>query len=360
MVGFAPEEEEILLGMVSEGRIGGIILFSRNAEEALQAKETCSLIRDASELAPLGHPPVIAVDQEGGRVCRIKRGVALFPAPGVLASLRRPVITRRVAWWTARELLYLGITANLAPVSDVPCKERVPAVLEDRTFGTDPKTVLRHVTAWIRGSQAAGLWACCKHFPGHGFVQEDSHTSLPRDPSPMDTLRSVHLVPFAGGIDAGVGIMMVGHVAYMALDDGVPASLSAVCMQGLLRRELGFDGLILTDDLEMAAVGDTMEAVIKSLASGADMALVGRNLGGNLPLEDLESELKWAFSRGLLPGWRVVASLGRIEGLWKRFKGPLAGGLGTAPPSVGGRCLSMVLSRLINSIEQERSGKCTQ
>jgi beta-N-acetylhexosaminidase len=321
MVGFRPQEEADLLSLVAREGLGGLVLFQRNAEDAMAVARLCHRLRRAATHGPVGLP-IVAVDQELGRVCRIRTGVTPFPGPSVLGDIDRPRTTARVARWVARELGALGVTLDLAPVADCPDTAPPPSVLEGRTFGRDPSRVARHVRAWVRGSQGGGLAACAKHFPGHGAATEDSHRTLPTDATPLAAMMRRHIQPFMAAVRAGVASVMVGHVAYEALDPGVPASLSPRVIQGLLRAALGFRGLVLTDDLEMGAMGgglDPLRSAIRALQAGADMALVGRNLRGELPLEALIDGLREALAAGALPRERVIDALGRVEAFKRQW-----------------------------------------
>jgi beta-N-acetylhexosaminidase len=336
VVGFRPQEEARILSRVADGSLGGVILFSRNGEEALQVARLCGLLRDAAERGGPDSLPIVAVDQEQGRICRIKQGITLFPGASVLGGLDRPRTTERVARWVARELSALGVNLNLAPVADVATRDPVPPVLAGRIFGGVPSQVARHVRAWINGSQEAALAACAKHFPGHGAAKEDSHLLLPRDSTPLPLLQSMHLRPFRSAISAGVASIMVGHMAYEALDPETPASLSPTVLQGLLRNELGFRGLVLTDDLEMEAVADRADpvsAAIQAIRAGADMVIVGRQLKGDVDIEDLVAELHKALQRGLLPRERVAASYQKVLA-FKRAWVPARWAPPSRPPTI--------------------------
>ncbi len=182
--------------------------------------------------------------------------------------------------------------------------------------------VARHVRAWIRGSQGAGVASCAKHFPGHGGTGEDSHERLPVDPSPMSVVEAVHLSPFSAAIFAGVASIMVGHVAYEALDPGTPASLSSRVIRGLLRERMAFEGMVLTDDLEMGAIGpraDPVDAAVQAIKAGADMALVARGSSDSVPLEELLRGIEDAVQRGRLEKRRIRESLSRLRGFKRRW-----------------------------------------
>jgi beta-N-acetylhexosaminidase len=315
MVGFRPREESKVLSLVEDGRLGGVILFGRNGKDAMEVARLCERLRDAAGKGKAGMPPIVAVDQEQGRVCRIEYGVTRFPGASVLGKLGRPRTTERVASWVARELSALGINLNLAPVADVVMKTPEPPVLASRTFGSDSERVARHVSAWIRGSQGTSVAACAKHFPGHGGVQEDSHLTLPRDPAPLSVLQETNLRPFSSAIRTRVASILVGHVVYEALDTDLPASMSPHMIQDLLRRRMGFEGLVLTDDLEMDAVADrwdSLSGTIQAIRAGADMAIVGRYLKGDIDVQDLIEGLEEALRKGLIPKDRVASSFRKV------------------------------------------------
>jgi beta-N-acetylhexosaminidase len=322
MIGFRPEEENEVLSLVAEGRLGGLILFGRNGETAAEVLRLAKALFEAARQQAV-HPPIIAVDQEQGPVCRIRRGVTLFPGPSFLGSLGRTETTASVAHWVAREMAALGMHLNFAPVADVVAIAPPPAVLLGRAFGSDPDLVAGHVGAWIRGSQRAKIAACAKHFPGHGSVAADSHRQLPFDRSSLDFLQRNHLPPFTAAIQADVAAIMVGHVAYEALHPGVPASLSNRVIKGLLRNALGFRNLTITDDLEMEATAgkSSLESlVLQALAAGEDMALVGRNLRADAPSPtELVRELETAARRGKLDRDRLQEALRRVQRFSERW-----------------------------------------
>lgn len=315
MTGFRPEEEPEILSQVAEGRLGGVILFARNGRGAMEVARLCGALRNAAQKGESGILPIVAVDQEQGRVCRIRGGVTHFPGASELGELDRPRTTERVARWVAQELSTLGVSLNLAPVADVVMRHPPPPVLAGRAFGSEAQHVARHVGAWVRGAQGASVAACAKHFPGHGAVQEDSHEVLPHDPTPLKILQSIHLKPFESAIRCGVASIMVGHVVYEALGNDRPASLSCNAIQGLLREKLGYNGLILTDDLEMDAVGnlrDPLSAAIQAIRAGADVAVVGRHLKGNVATKDLIEGLEEALNKGFISEDRVFASIKNV------------------------------------------------
>lgn len=323
MVGFAPQELEEVKSLASQGRLGGVILFSRNATSAKEAADiTRSLLVPGNKRPSL----MVAMDQEQGRVCRIREGVTLFPAPSQLGLLNRPGTTHRVARWVAVELALLGVHLNLAPVADLPETDPWPPLLEGRAFGRDPLDAARHVAAWVRGSQKAGVASCAKHFPGHGSVQGDTHREIQEDYSDKEKILRRHLVPFRAAVKAGVACVMLSHVLYPALDPRAPASLSGPVVRGLLRGQMGFQGLVLTDDLDMGAVEcrlSILDAVVGAICAGADMALVGRNMRTGPSITSLVEEVEKAVRGRQIPPEQVGESLQRV----KAFKALWASGV---------------------------------
>lgn len=347
MVGFDPQELDEVKSLAMQGRLGGVVLFQRNATSALEAE---NLIR---HLLPVGRqvpPLIVALDQEQGRVCRITEGVTLFPGPSELGLLNKPATTARVAKWVARELASLGVHLNLAPVADLPETVPWPQVLEGRAFGSEALDAARHVAAWVRGSQEGKVASCVKHFPGHGSVSGDTHIELQEDLSEKQKILTHHLVPFRAALKAGVACVMTSHVLYPALDSRAPASLSRQVVEGLLRGRMGFRGLVITDDLDMGAVAsrlNTLDAILEALWAGADVALVGRNMRTGPSITSLVEEMEKAARDGHIPHQRVKESIQRITA----FKTLWA----SAAPGIANRASSRAAARLARRLLREVS-----
>ena len=261
---------------------GGVILFTRNC---LDPQNTKNLIAELQEISikASGLPLIVAIDQEGGPVARLKTGFPGFPGAAILGAEADLGKTQGTAQALAEALLEIGINCNLAPVADLFKVES--RVLRDRCFGADPKLVAGQVKAYIEGLQSRGLAACVKHFPGHGTVVEDSHKMLPVSHLERSEL-ALHLIPFAAAIDADVKIMMAAHLKFSAIDSrSVP--FSPLFLDEIARHELGFSGLMLSDDLDMAAVAGRplSQVMVEGVQAGLDMALWGRNLN---PVADPE------------------------------------------------------------------------
>ncbi|NIA19350.1 MAG: beta-N-acetylhexosaminidase [Xanthomonadaceae bacterium] len=256
---------------------GGVILFSRNCPSAAACTD---LVAEIQGLNPDGAPPLlIAIDQEYGPVCRLRDGIPDFPGAAALGDKGELSATEITAGNIGRCLDDFGVNVNLAPVADLACPGS--QVLSDRCFSTEPSTVAEQACAYIRGLQQSGLAACAKHFPGHGAVTDDSHAMLPISSLTLDDLASSHLQPFVVAINAGVKVIMTAHILFSQIDSSWPVTLSPVFLDQLLRQQLGFDGVILSDDFDMAAMnsGDGLATVMcQGLKAGLDMVLWGRNI----------------------------------------------------------------------------------
>lgn len=263
--------------MMNDIRPGGVILFERNVQSPNQVAE---LIAGLQEMARAnGGPPLfVAIDQEGGTVTRLReaRGFTEYPSAMAVAATGDPANASAVAQVTARELKALGFNINFAPVLDVNNNPRNP-VIAHRSFGSDAARVAQFGAAYIAALQADGLLAVGKHFPGHGDVMIDSHASLPNVPYARERLDAVELLPFRAAIGAGVAGIMTAHITFPELDtaQNLPATLSSTILQNTLRGQMGFEGLIFSDSLDMGALADSGHplpgAAGESLMAGADV-----------------------------------------------------------------------------------------
>jgi beta-N-acetylhexosaminidase len=263
-----------LRSLAREFQLGGVILFARNIEAPEQVAE---LSRDVQSLAS-DVPLWVSIDQEGGRVARLRAPFTEWPPMAVLGRSGDSGLASRFAAALAAELKAVGITLDYAPVLDIHTNPHNP-VIGDRALAADAAMVGALGSAIVRGLQDHGVAACGKHFPGHGDTFVDSHDELPVVEHPPDRIRRVECVPFLDAIRAGVAFMMTAHVLVPALDEDSPATLSRGIVYGLLREELGFDGVILTDDLEMEALARTHtapEAAVQAVVAGCDGVLVCR------------------------------------------------------------------------------------
>jgi beta-N-acetylhexosaminidase len=256
---------------LGDGRRGGAILFKGNVEGG--HRQVAALAREIHRAVP--DKPLVGVDQEGGRVARLRKPLLEVPPMRVVASWRDVPLAERIAGAVGRELAALGFTIDFAPILDVNTCAANP-VIGDRAFGDDPDTCSRFGVAWIRGLESAGILACGKHFPGHGDTTKDSHHDLPVVDQPLGRLETVELAPFRAAAAAGVASMMTAHVVYTALDPKRPATLSpAACTE--LRLRAGFQGMLVSDDLEMQAIAARWaveDAAVQAIAAGCDALLV--------------------------------------------------------------------------------------
>jgi beta-N-acetylhexosaminidase len=224
-----------------------------------------------------GQPPLfIAVDQEGGRVARLKAPFTAFPSAAVVGRVDSEEYTGHLARALGSELSAVGIDMDMAPVLDV-LSNPANTVIGDRAFGSDPRRVAGLGTAFTRGLQAAGVIAVGKHFPGHGDTVLDSHVALPVCDRSAAELNACELLPFGAAIAAGLQAIMTAHVIYRAWDAEFPATLSPAILTGVLRGQMGFQGVIISDDLGMAAVSQTMaweEVPVQALRAGVDLLLI--------------------------------------------------------------------------------------
>jgi beta-N-acetylhexosaminidase len=274
IVGFhgrSPTRE--LRDMLRRG-VSGAILFGRNVDgmSAREVGELCAAIRGAADRTFL-----TCVDQEGGRVARLRgEGFTRVPSMREIGATGDESRAREIGATLARELRNVHIRLNFSPVLDVDTNPANP-VIGERSFGADPMLVARLGCAMIEGMQSNGVAACGKHFPGHGDTSLDSHLELPALDHDMNRLRAVELPPFAAAVRAGVASVMTAHVLFRALDPDVPATMSRAVLHGILRTELGFGGVIISDDLEMKAIADHYgleDAVVRGANAGVDVFLV--------------------------------------------------------------------------------------
>ena len=265
-----PVPPDWLRRRLQEG-LGGVVLFAWNVVDAEQVAELTATLRAENPEV------IVAVDEEGGDVTRLEAATgSSYPGNLALGYVDDAELTRRVATALGSDLRAAGIDLDLAPVADVLANTDSP-IVGVRSFGSDPELVARHVAAFVTGLQEAGVAACAKHFPGHGDAAEDSHVALPV----VEELRPEALLPFRAAIDAGVRAIMSAHLVVRGADD-VPATLSRRLLHDLLRGELGFEGLVITDALEMAAISATTgvgEAAVRAVSAGADAVCLGHDLG---------------------------------------------------------------------------------
>jgi beta-N-acetylhexosaminidase len=311
--GLAPSAEVVEL--IRRGAYG-VILFGRNVESAEQVAELVAALKRAA-----GRPLLVSIDQEGGRVARLRapQGFTELPPMRAVGATGDEGLAYEVGALLGRELRAVGVDHDYAPVVDVDTNPANP-VIGDRAFSRDPAEVARLGTALARGLQAAGVAACAKHFPGHGDTSQDSHKDLPRLPHDLARLRAVELVPFRALAAAGVASCMTAHVVFDALDRERPATLSEPVLR-LLRTECGYDGCVISDDLEMKAVAEhyPLEVTVPAaLGAGVDAFLVCHQAAVQHRAIDLARE---AVEGGVVTRERLAEARRRVAALL-RWAGP--------------------------------------
>jgi beta-N-acetylhexosaminidase len=306
--------------LVGRRKVGGVILYAADVGTPAQVLALTERLQGAAGEVPL----LIAVDHEGGRINRFRRPVTRLPEAWTMGETGDPPLVRECGRVAGEELLAMGINVDLAPVLDVNDEPSNP-VIGRRAFGDEPGMVARFGTAFAAGLRDEGVVAVGKHFPGHGHTTTDSHQTLPVVTRSGEGLESIDLVPFRAAISQGIDALMTAHVVYTSLDPDQPATLSPGIIGTLLRGELGYDGVVMTDALEMAAISDSHdrgEAAVGAILAGADIVLVSDEP------ELAIAALRTAVRDGSLPEQRLDASVRRIL----RLKLTHASGWAKRPP----------------------------
>jgi beta-N-acetylhexosaminidase len=289
--------------------VSGVILFARNVGTS---DETRTLVRELKAIAP--GPLLLSVDQEGGRVARLTEGFTRFPALREIGG-KSPDDVRAIGRQLGAEVSGAGFDIDLAPVVDVDSNPANP-VIGERSFSRDPHVVASLGAAMIEGLQEH-VAACAKHFPGHGDTDKDSHYDLPRLPHALDRLRACELVPFKAAVAARVACVMTTHVVFDALDPGVAATMSAPAIR-LLRDEVGFGGVCVSDCLEMKAISEHFgcgTAAVRAVSAGVDALLVSHTAEAQ---HEVIASLAAAVCDGSLPEGRVREARTRLDSLARR------------------------------------------
>ncbi|MEV7287393.1 glycoside hydrolase family 3 protein [Streptomyces sp. NPDC093252] len=321
-----------LLRRLGEG-LASVGLFGRNIASPEQLTALTAQLRAERD------DVLVAIDEEGGDVTRLEvRTGSSFPGNHALGAVDDTALTRDVAYELGRRLAECGVNFNWAPSADVNSNADNP-VIGVRSFGADPDLVARHTAAYVQGLQAAGVAACVKHFPGHGDTSVDSHHAMPRIDVDTDVLAARDLAPFRAGIAAGSLAVMSAHILVPALDPDHPATLSPRILTGLLRRELGHEGLIVTDAVEMQAISGTYgieRGTILALAAGADAICVGGGLADDETVWRLRDAIVAAVRSGDLPEERLVDAAERVRGLARWTRDATSGSAeGSVPRDIG-------------------------
>jgi beta-N-acetylhexosaminidase len=330
-----------LLRRIGEG-LASVALFGRNVTSPEQvAALTAQLRAEREDL-------LVAIDEEGGDVTRLEvRTGSSFPGNHALGAVDDVGLTRAVAAELGRRLAASGVNFNWAPSADVNSNPDNP-VIGVRAFGADTDLVARHTAAYITGMQSAGVATCAKHFPGHGDTGIDSHHAMPRIDVDADVLAERDLVPFRAAVAAGSRAVMSAHILVPALDPDRPATLSRHILTDLLRGELGYDGLVVTDGIEMKAIAGTYgieRGTVLAVAAGADAICVGGGLHDEGTVRRLSDALVEAVRAGELPEERLADAAERVRSLsrWAAANRPADGAADAADGDVGLRAARRAL-----------------
>jgi beta-N-acetylhexosaminidase len=311
------------------GGLGGVVLYARNVESREQLSVLTEQLR--AERADV----LVAIDEEGGDVTRLEATTgSSYPGNAALGAVDDVALTEEVASALGTDLRAVGVNLDFAPVADVNSNPANP-IIGIRSFGAEPELVARHVEAFVRGLQSAGVAACAKHFPGHGDTDADSHLELPTINADRETLAARELVPFRAAISAGVQALMTAHIRAPALDE-TPATTSRVFLHDLLRRELGFDGMVMTDALEMRAISATVgveDGAVAAISAGADALCFGHDLA-DASVESVTAALVTAVGSGRLSEERLAEAFDRVRRVseWTTDAGAMAS---ATAPAVG-------------------------
>jgi beta-N-acetylhexosaminidase len=304
-----------LRSLAREFDLGGIILFSRNVEAPEQVAELALAAQELEQELPIW----FAVDQEGGRVARLKEGFTRWPPMATLGRAQDEQLAARFARALAHELQMVGITLDFVPVLDVLTNAKNPAI-GDRALSDKAEDVARLGRVIIDTLQSQGIATSGKHFPGHGDAGVDSHNEMPICDLPPDRLEAVELVPFRAAIEARVAFMLTAHLLFPALDEDSPATLSHRIVTGLLREKMKFDGAVLTDDMDMGAIANRYtidDACVQAIAAGVDGLLIC-GVDYDKKAQALEGLIR-AVEEKRLPLKRVEDAFDRMRAAKERF-----------------------------------------
>jgi beta-N-acetylhexosaminidase len=340
---------DVDIRLFKDTRAAGLILYRRNFTSPAQLLEVLGRLESA-----LGRRLLVATDHEGGRIVMLGQGVTIFPDNLAVGTAGEETFAFKQGLFEARELRRLGVDLNLGPCLDV-LTDRYSPNIGIRSYGKDPALVARYGVARIRGMLKGGVSACPKHFPGKGHSPLDAHLRLPTIDSEWDEMQRVHLVPFFEALAAGVECVMTSHPVYPKLDPaGVPATFSRLIVEDYLRGQLGYRGVIVSDDLEMGAVTEACpigEAAVRTAAAGHDLLLVCHTEAAQ---RAAAASLVDAYRAGRLPRHALELSAARVRALRERRTARTEGG----PPAAerDGAPLAMAIAtRAVTEVTRGRA-----
>ena len=299
---------------LSQAKIGGVILFAHNYESPAQVAELTNQIQ---ECRGGGNPIWICTDHEGGRVQRFKKGFTLIPDAATIAATDSPKLVFKLAEMMGKELRAVGVNVNFSPVADINTNPKNP-IIGSRAFGSDEETVTKMVTAMVRGHIMGGVQACVKHFPGHGDTTTDSHLTLPKVSTPANVLREREFKPFVRSFKSRCAMVMTAHILCPSLDPERPSTLSSKTLRELMRKEMRYSKLIISDDMEMKAITDHFgaeEAPRLAIEAGCDLLIYRSEAGARHAYESLGK----ALDAGKLPPEMVLEAAQRSQQIKQEF-----------------------------------------
>lgn len=301
--------------LISQHRVGGIIFYQDNFQSP---EQTVQLVNQIKEENQTNLPLFLSTDQEGGRVTRLPGGLVNFPSNKQIGNVNNPEFSYKIGTLLGKELKAFGLNFNFAPVLDVNSNPKNP-VIGDRSFGNNAEIVSNLGIQTLKGLQSQNVIPTIKHFPGHGDTSVDSHLELPIVDKSLEELEALELIPFKQAINEGADVVMVAHILLPQLDQNHPATMSQAVMTDMLRKQLGFSGVIITDDMTMGAIinhYNIANAAVESVKAGSDVILVGH---GYSNVEKVISSLKAAIESGDISQERLNESVERIMLLKKKY-----------------------------------------
>ncbi|QJC50367.1 beta-N-acetylhexosaminidase [Paenibacillus albicereus] len=310
--------DQAVVRLIEQRQVGGFILFRRNMETI---SSTVALLNELKRLNRQagGQPLFLGVDEEGGRVSRFPSSMTRLPASGTVGASGDAAYAGAVGRQQAERVKAFGFNVNFAPVLDVNSNPDNP-VIGDRSFGGSPELVAKLGIAQLKAHRKAGVLGVAKHFPGHGDTSVDSHKQLPVLNHSMSRLSKIELAPFEAAIEEDADAVMIAHMLLPKLDPDWPATLSSKIIDGLLRGKLGFEGLVVSDDMTMGAIKDNYElgeAAVRFVAAGGDVVLVSHDAR---QMQLVQDSLQKAVQNGTITTQRLNDSVYRILALKLRYK----------------------------------------
>jgi beta-N-acetylhexosaminidase len=302
--------------MIEKHRVTGFILYKNNITSAAQTLNMLNQLKETNRKNAF--PLWLSVDQEGGKVDRMPEPLIKLPAAQDVGRTNKTSYSFAIGQALGEEVRALGFNMDYAPVLDVNSNPNNP-VIGNRSFGSEPKTVIQHGIQVMKGLQSTKVVPVVKHFPGHGDTSVDSHLALPVVPKSLEELRAFELLPFAEAIKQQAEVVMVGHLLLPQIDDQNPASLSDKVINGLLRQDMKFGGVVITDDMTMGGItehNDVGEAAVRAILAGTDIVLVGHEYAKQI---SVIQALKKAVTDGVLTVKRLDESVTRIAGLKLKY-----------------------------------------